>query len=96
MNGNVPKLIPSMEIYLTFFRCIWQEEAGSMDFSSTAPPLPAVTLPIEEDTELKLPSSPRKKQFPRIKLPTEIVQKLQNLSGGHAPQMRPSIMYVKL
>ena len=52
---------------------------------------PPVQLPIEEDHELNLPGSPRKKYFPRIRLPHEIVQRLRELSGIPTPQMRPSI-----
>ena len=51
---------------------------------STAPqPPPSLAAPP--------PASPRRKHFPRIRLPTDIVHKLCAMSGIPPPQMRPSI-----
>ncbi len=69
---------------------MWQEEAMTDPSVSFTTPV-ELPIAIEEDHELNMPGSPRKKFFPRIRLPCEIVQKLRELSGIPPPTVRPSI-----
>ena len=47
-----------------------------------------------DDLDLHFPpGSPGTKALPRIRLPTEIVNKLREMSDRRPPQIRPSIMY---
>ena len=91
MPDSTKPLPEPMLIYRPYFpvlRCVWQ---GNMSADSFHTPMLLPELPIDEDTELKLPTSPTKKILPRIRMPAEIVHKLRGLSERQPPQIRPSI-----
>ena len=75
-------------------RCVWQDETWPGEpvaVSSPAASRGPAELPIEEDSELNLPSSPGLRRLPRIRLPAEIVHRLRAMAERQAPQVRPSI-----
>ncbi|XP_014675681.1 PREDICTED: LOW QUALITY PROTEIN: probable E3 ubiquitin-protein ligase HECTD4 [Priapulus caudatus] len=70
-------------------RCLWQREHGNL-----IAPMELVgsslSATIREESELSANAA----VLPRIKLPSEVMQRLRQLSGFAAPQFRPSIREV--
>lgn len=75
-------------------RCVWQTDPVKALPQSPSRIRSRIEIVIEEDIELQLAEAAEdtsKQDLARIKLPTEIMQKLRELSGKVAPQLRPSI-----
>jgi hypothetical protein len=64
--------------HLVDSRCVWQHGQS-----------PTAELDIEKDPVI--PSSPRMKCLPRIKMPAEIISKLREMGDCQPLQTRPSI-----
>ncbi|XP_077866440.1 putative E3 ubiquitin-protein ligase HECTD4 [Saccoglossus kowalevskii] len=62
-------------------RCVWRPESGKF-------PSKSVAMPISESEELNLSVTPA--AIPRIKLPSDVMRQLREISGRYAPPFRPS------